>query len=214
MSGSEVSTTATSAAAASAATADAGEPIVGTVVRFTSDRTRVEVTIGDDSTAVRDFFGLPDKLLQTGTGVASTGAQARFRELTARLVGVLRGLGIDARIGAVPGEYCPGGWSINGAGRVKLAGTAQRIISGACLFGAELVVTDPDPIRAVLADVNAALDVEFDPRTASVLTDLNPAVTLDKTRAGIRTALGAVHEVTAGPDVMAEAIKARESHAP
>ena len=143
-----------------------------------------------------------------------TGARARFRELTTRLVSVLRGLGIDARIGAVPGEYCPGDWTINGAGRVKLVGTAQRIISGASLFGAELVVADPRPTRAVLTDVNAALEVEFDPRTAAALTDLNPAISLETVRAAILADLGAAREVVPDPGVIADAISNRTAHAP
>ncbi len=38
--------------------ADASTQIVGTVVRFTSDRTSVDVTIGEDSPGVRDFLSL------------------------------------------------------------------------------------------------------------------------------------------------------------
>jgi hypothetical protein len=36
----------------------AADPIVGTVVRFTSDRTTVDVTIGEDNPTVRDFLAL------------------------------------------------------------------------------------------------------------------------------------------------------------
>ena len=143
-----------------------------------------------------------------------TGARARFRELTIRLVSGLRGLGIDARIGAVPGGCCPGDWTINGAARVKLAGTAQRIVSGAWLFGAELVVTEPEPTRAVLTDVNAALDVEFDLSTAAALADLNPAISLEHVRAAILIDLGTGREVVAKPGVIADAISNRASHAP
>lgn len=42
----------------SAAVAEEPAPIVGTVVRFTSDRTSVDVTIGEDSPGVRDFLSL------------------------------------------------------------------------------------------------------------------------------------------------------------
>lgn len=38
------------------ATAEATDQVVGTVVRFTSDRTSVDVTIGEDSPAVRDLL--------------------------------------------------------------------------------------------------------------------------------------------------------------
>ena len=39
-------------------------------------------------------------------------------------------LGVDARVGEVPGEYCPGAFSVNARGRIKLAGVGQRLISG------------------------------------------------------------------------------------
>lgn len=140
------------------------------------------------------------------------GARPRFQRLTPRIVAVLRTLGVDARIGPVPGEYCPGDWTVNGAGRVKLAGTAQRIVAGAWLFGFELVVADSDPVRAVLADVNAALELEFDPATAASLTDLNPALGLEQVRAAILAEIGAVHELTADPDLLVEAANLRDAH--
>ena len=51
-------------------------------------------------------------------------------------------LGVDARVGEVPGEYCPGAYSVNARGRVKLIGTAQRLVRGAALLGASVVVGD------------------------------------------------------------------------
>ncbi|MFG6444649.1 cyclophilin-like fold protein [Microbacterium sp. P07] len=45
-------------ASTSAPVEDAPEQVAGTVVRFTSDRTSVDVTIGDDTPAVRDFLSL------------------------------------------------------------------------------------------------------------------------------------------------------------
>lgn len=38
--------------------AAASDEVIGTVVRFTSDRTSVDVTIGEDSPAVRDFLSM------------------------------------------------------------------------------------------------------------------------------------------------------------
>lgn len=37
---------------------EASDQVVGTIVRFTSDRTSVDVTIGEDSPAVRDFLSM------------------------------------------------------------------------------------------------------------------------------------------------------------
>jgi hypothetical protein len=51
---------ATSAASSSSAQTqdERGEPIIGTIVRFTSEATSVDVTIGADSPAVRDFLSM------------------------------------------------------------------------------------------------------------------------------------------------------------
>src|SRR5207237_5227311 len=52
--------------------------------------------------------------------------RARFAEMAELVRDALAGLGVDARIGEVPGEYCPGAFSVNAGGRVKLAGIGQR----------------------------------------------------------------------------------------
>lgn len=92
-----------------------------------------------------------------------TGIRPRYEAGAAVLVGALAGLGVDARVGAVPGEYCPGDFSVNAGGRVKLAGTAQRVVRGAWLFSSMLVVRGADRLRAVLDDVHAHLGLEWDP---------------------------------------------------
>src|SRR5918996_345664 len=47
---------------------------------------------------------------------------ARFEATAALLARALARLGVDARVGEVPGEYCPGGYSVNAGGKRKLAG--------------------------------------------------------------------------------------------
>lgn len=96
------------------------------------------------------------------------GVRERFARAADGLVAALRSLGVDARVGPVPGECCPGEFSVSLAGRAKLAGLAQRVKGRAWMLGAELVVEDPEPVRAVLADVYAALGVDFDPATVAV----------------------------------------------
>jgi octanoyl-[GcvH]:protein N-octanoyltransferase len=91
------------------------------------------------------------------------GIHGRFRE-TAELLA--HALGPDARIGELPGEYCPGGYSINLGGRVKVAGIGQRLIRGAAHVGAVVVATGASRIAEVLVPVYAALRLEFDPTTA------------------------------------------------
>ena len=110
---------------------------------------------------------------------------AGFGELFAR---VFRDLGVPAAVGEVPGEYCAGEFSVHSTlppspdgserGPVKLVGTAQRVVRGAWLFSSSLVVEDPDPLRAVLEDVYAILELDWDPATAGAATDAVPGITV------------------------------------
>lgn len=108
-----------------------------------------------------------------------TDTTKRFSTFGADYAEVLRSLGVDARVGEIPGEYCPGEYSVNVAGRIKAIGTAQRVVAGAWLFSSSVVVTDPDPIRAVLTDVEAALGVEWDPTTGGSISEMTPGITVD-----------------------------------
>ena len=82
---------------------------------------------------------------------------ARFRDFAARHAEVLTGLGVDARIGAVPGEYCPGDYSINAGGRHKIVGSAQRVTRDGWLFSTVIQVTGTERLRVVLTEAYAAL---------------------------------------------------------
>lgn len=108
-----------------------------------------------------------------------TNTNARFTGFGLDYVDVLRGIGIDARLGEIPGEYCPGEHSVNVAGRIKAIGTAQRVVSGAWLFSSSVVVEDPDPIRAVLTDVESALGVEWNPATGGSISEIHSDITVD-----------------------------------
>lgn len=116
--------------------------------------------------------------LLTHEAVVAEGIEARFRGGTALLVDALAAAGVDARVGELPGEYCPGTWSVN-AGGVKLAGTAQRSIRGASLLGAIVVVEHGARLRAALTDVYAALELAWDPRTAGAADDVVPGLRAD-----------------------------------
>lgn len=92
----------------------------------------------------------------------ASGMEGRFREFGDRYAAALRPLGVDARVGAVPGEYCPGAQSVNARGVVKLIGTAQRVVRDAWLFSALVVVTDHEPLQLVLGDIYRSLGQPFD----------------------------------------------------
>ncbi|MEU3845756.1 lipoate--protein ligase family protein [Micrococcus terreus] len=101
---------------------------------------------------------------------AVIGSRDRFRSFAELYRHVLLDSGVDAAVGEVPGEYCPGEFSVHGrrpdAGPVKLIGTAQRAVSGAWLFSSSWVIQDPVPIHQVLVEVYAALGLDWDPNTA------------------------------------------------
>ena len=113
------------------------------------------------------------------------GIAERFDEVAGLVAAALRALGVEARIGEVPGEYCPGRHSVNARGRVKLMGVGQRVVRGAAYVGGAIVAGGSARLRAVLAPVYAALGLPFDPR-----------------------ALGSVEDERAGtgPDAVAEAL--------
>jgi octanoyl-[GcvH]:protein N-octanoyltransferase len=97
--------------------------------------------------------------------------EARFLELAEILRDALTDLGVDARIGEVPGEYCPGAWSLNARGATKLIGTGQRLIAGAAHRGAVVVVGDSDLVREALLPTYDALGLDWDPKTAGSIED-------------------------------------------
>ena len=113
----------------------------------------------------------------------------RFREMAELLAAALGGLGIDARVGEVPGEYCPGAWSVNAGGRTKLVGIGQRLIAGAAHRGAVIVVGGSERIRRVLVPVYEALGLTWDPATAGSLEDELGELGLDAVEVAILSEL-------------------------
>lgn len=104
------------------------------------------------------------------------GIRSRDRQVAGLLAAALADLGVDARVGAVPGEYCPGEHSVNAGGRVKLAGTAQRVVRGAWLVSALVVVSGADRLRDVLTAVHDALGVAWRPASVGAVDTVRPHV--------------------------------------
>ena len=111
----------------------------------------------------------------------------RFDALTATLLNAFRALGADARIGEVPGEYCPGSYSINVSGRHKVMGTGQRIIGGAAHVGGVIVVEGGDRIAEILIPVYQALELPWNPATSGDLAGAVPGITREDVLAAIVT---------------------------
>jgi octanoyl-[GcvH]:protein N-octanoyltransferase len=108
----------------------------------------------------------------------TAGLHERFRDGAALLAGALDHLGVDARVGEIPGEYCAGAYTVSASGRLKLVGVAQRAVRGAALLTAFVLVGGGDRVRAALVDVYDELGLEWDPQTAGALDDVLPGVSL------------------------------------
>lgn len=118
------------------------------------------------------------------------GMHDRFARSGERLAGALRTLGVDARVGRVPDEFCPGDFTVNARSAVKLVGTAQRVVRHASLLAASVVVVDPEPVRAVLVDVYRALELDWDPRTLAGVADESAGVGVDDVERAVLDAYG------------------------
>jgi octanoyl-[GcvH]:protein N-octanoyltransferase len=99
------------------------------------------------------------------------GIHRRFDEVAEIMAEAVRSLGVDARIGEVPGEYCPGEHSVNARGKTKLVGVGQRVLARAAHVGGVVVVTWSDRIRRVLLPVYEALKLDWDPATVGSVDD-------------------------------------------
>jgi len=86
---------------------------------------------------------------------------------------------------------------------VKLIGTAQRLVRGAALLGASVVVGDGASIRAVLRDVYSALDFEWMESTAGALEEEVPDLTLAAVEAAVITAYGALEPADLDEETLA-----------
>jgi lipoate-protein ligase A len=121
--------------------------------------------------------------------------QERFRELAELLAAALSRLGVDARIGEIPGEYCPGAWSVNAGGRTKLVGIGQRLIAGGAHRGAVIVAGRSARVREGLVPVYEALELEWDPRTVGSVEDEVGEVSVERVSAAIRSELSSRHQL-------------------
>jgi octanoyl-[GcvH]:protein N-octanoyltransferase len=168
----------------------------GAIVAF-GPRDRVEPGFADAVAAARrKGFGAVERLAGGRAAVFHEGTIAfswaipdpaarerirpRFELLADIMVEAIRSLGIDARVGEVPGEYCPGEHSVNARGHTKLMGVGQRVVAGAAHVGGVIVVSGTDRVREVLLPVYAALGLDWEPATVGSLEDEVPGLTWER----------------------------------
>jgi len=105
----------------------------------------------------------------------------RFEEIAAIVAAALGGLGVEARVGEVPGEYCPGAYSVNARGARKLAGIGQRMLRGGAHVGVVVVVSGEGLVRRALEPVYRALELDWEPDTSgSVSAELGREIERDE----------------------------------
>jgi len=145
--------------------------------------------LGGGHAAAYDQGSVIVEIITPQTAIAE-GMDERFRTGTALLAEALVEAGVrSAEVGELPGEYCPGQWSVHG-GSIKLAGTAQRSIRGASLLAAVVLAQGGDRLRDALVDVYAALGLNWDPATAGAAEDLVPGLLADGVLVACVAALG------------------------
>jgi lipoate-protein ligase A len=105
------------------------------------------------------------------------GLDERFEVYATMHAQVLAGLGLDARVGELDGEYCPGRHSINAAGIAKIVGSAQRVTRDGWLFSSVIQVTGSATLRDVLTPAHRALGYELNVSTIGAVEDFAPGVT-------------------------------------
>lgn len=171
-----------------------------------------------DGSLVLDVIG-PD--VAPRAGIAE-----RFAGALARVVDALGRLGIEASAGQLPGEYCPGAFSViaprarpgpGGEVAVKLGGAAQRVVRGAWHVSVSLVVAEPDPLRRVLEDVYRRLDYPLEPSTVGAVSDIARGVTVEEMEGSLLAAWGEWLNLVPGSlteDLLVEARTLEAAHLP
>ena len=109
----------------------------------------------------------------------------RFERFADVIAVSLMSLGVDARVGGLAGEYCPGDHSVNGEGKIKLAGIAQRIGRRGFHIGAVLSVARSDRAKLAVASAYKVLGMSFDPSTFGAVSDLAPHASFDVMRKAV-----------------------------
>ncbi len=126
------------------------------------------------------------------------GIHERFEAEATLMRRALERLGVDARVGEVAGEYCPGRWSVNSGGERKLAGIGQRVVAGGSHTGSVIVAEDAERVRRVLEPVYRELSLTWDPQTVGAVEDEVPGGSWEAVRDAVLAEYGARYDLVAG----------------
>lgn len=136
--------------------------------------------------------------------------QARFSSLSRPILSALRALGVDAHLGEIDGEWCPGGASINLSHRRKLVGIGQRSTADAHHLCALITVSEGDLIVDMLDPVYRSLGYPFSREAVGWLEGL-PVSGLQGATVESMSAEWDLQEVAPPPLVLAEARAVKDS---
>lgn len=127
-------------------------------------------------------------------------------EIVARFAGVaewiragLASLGVDARVGEVAGEYCPGAFSVNARGRRKLMGVGQRVVRNAAHVGGVITVGGRERGLLLLRSIYEALEYELDPTTVGAVGEEVPGLSSEDVATALLEPLERVRALTPEP---------------
>ena len=128
----------------------------------------------------------------------------RFAAFSGAIAQALRQFSIDARVGQVAGEYCPGDYSVNGQGRVKLAGVAQRIGRHGYHLGAVISVKPSVAAAQAVAAAYRILGLPFEPLSFGSLADFSPDLDHVALRDALIAALAGLLPVQTGVSALTD----------
>ncbi|MBI4259982.1 MAG: lipoate--protein ligase family protein [Actinobacteria bacterium] len=129
--------------------------------------------------------------------------QARFEEVAGIVAAAFRAVGVDARVGEVPGEYCPGRHSVNAGGERKLMGVGQRLVTGAAHVGGVVVVDGADLLNGVLQPVYAAMGFDWDPSATGSLAAEVPGLSWEDAERAVLDAFAERYDLVEEPALSA-----------
>jgi octanoyl-[GcvH]:protein N-octanoyltransferase len=98
---------------------------------------------------------------------------ARYEMVAEAIIDALGTLGVAGWLGESPGEWCPGAWSVHGRSG-KLAGLAQRVISGAAWCEALIVIEAAPELRDLARNVHEVFGLEWSDSAQGEIASLLP----------------------------------------
>ena len=98
---------------------------------------------------------------------------ARYELIAGAIAEALSALGVPSSLGESAGEWCPGAWSVQGP-TGKLAGLAQRVVSGGAWCEALIVIHAGPELRLLARRVHAVLGLDWSDSAQGELAALVP----------------------------------------